>query len=77
MKTIIAVWPDKDNSWIVSEDRVEDTYRAGTNTGAMRTTTLDVCDTYASAISLARRIASSRMLPAYEHDRQGSPKRIV
>jgi hypothetical protein len=72
MKTIITAWPDSD-SWIVSEDRVEDTYQGGTNTGAIRTTTLDVCDTYDEAIHRAREIALERMLPAYEQDRQGSP----
>jgi hypothetical protein len=72
MKTIITVWPDSD-SWIVSEDRVKDTYRCGTNTGAIRTTTLDVCDTYDEAIQRAREIAIERMLPVYEQNQQGIP----
>jgi hypothetical protein len=70
MKTIITAWPDSD-SWIVSEDCVEDTYRGGTNTCAICTTTLDVCDTYDEAVHRAREIALERMLPAYKQDRQG------
>jgi hypothetical protein len=72
MKTIIAVWPDGE-TWIVSKDRVEDAYTDGNNTGAISTTTLDVCDTNEDAIQVARQIAGDEMLPIYEQDQQGVP----
>jgi hypothetical protein len=73
-KKIVCVWPDE-GQWIVSIDVVSEEYGDHWNSGAIRTSTEDVCDEYEWALEEGRKLAKTLDLPLYSQDECGTPIR--
>lgn len=75
-KQIITVWPEDEDTWIVSQDWVESEYGDGNNTGSLTSHTLDVFDSEESALSEGCRVANAQDMPLYQQDQHGVPSAV-